>query len=61
MNYENRWVKKTAMIPWDAIEDRYANLFSSKTGILAMLLHMVLGSLMIQKYFSYSDSELLEQ
>lgn len=30
MNPENRWIKKTATIPWFAIEDRYAELFPSK-------------------------------
>ena len=27
MNPENRWVKKADMVPWDEIEDRYADLF----------------------------------
>lgn len=49
MNPENRWVKKAATIPWDAIENKYANLFSSKTSMPAKPLRMVLGSLMIQK------------
>ena len=31
MNPENRWVKKAAAIPWEAIEDKYAELFPSKT------------------------------
>ena len=47
MNLENRWVKKAATIPWDAIEDKYANLFPSKTGMPAKPLRMALGSLMI--------------
>lgn len=61
MNTENRWVKKAATIPWDAIEDKYANLFPSKTGMPAKPLHMALESLMIQKQYGYSDRELLEQ
>lgn len=61
MNPENRWVKKAATIPWDAIEDKYANLFPSKTGMPAKPLRMALGSLMIQKQYGYSDRELLEQ
>ena len=32
MNPENRWVKKADLIPWEAIEDRYAKLFPSGTG-----------------------------
>ena len=61
MNTENRWVKKASSIPWDAIEDKYANLFPSKTGMPAKPLRMALGSLMIQKQYGYSDRELLEQ
>ena len=37
MNPENRWVKKAALIPWIAIEDRYADLFPSKTGMSATI------------------------
>ena len=61
MNLENRWVKKAATIPWEAIEEKYAGLFPSKTGMPAKPLRMALGSLMIQKQYGYSDRELLEQ
>lgn len=40
MNLENRWVKKTAAIPWEAIEEKYAGLFPSKTGMSAKPLRM---------------------
>ena len=49
MNPENRWVKKAELIPWEEIEDRYANLFPSDTGMPAKPLRMALGSLLIQK------------
>ena len=29
---DNRWVKKAQRIPWKKIEERYADLFPSKTG-----------------------------
>ena len=61
MNLENRWVKKAAMIPWDEIEDRYAELFPSKVGMPAKPLRTALGSLLIQKEYGYSDRELVEQ
>ena len=61
MNPENRWVKKAETIPWFAIEDRYAELFPSKTGMPAKPLRAALGSLIIQKQYSYSDRELVEQ
>ena len=61
MNPENRWVKKAAMIPWDKIEDRYAELFPSEVGMPAKPLQTALGSLLIQKEYGYSDRELIEQ
>lgn len=61
MNPENRWVKKAELIPWPAIEDRYAELFPSKTGMPAKPLRLTLGSLIIQKQYDYSDRELVEQ
>ena len=61
MNPENRWVKKAAAIPWDDIEERYADLFPSATGNPAKPLRMALGSLLIQKQYGYSDRELVEQ
>ena len=61
MNPENRWVKKAETIPWDAIEEKYAQLFPSKTGMPAKPLRMALGSLLIQKQYDYSDRELVEQ
>jgi hypothetical protein len=61
LNPENRWVKKADMIPWDDIEEKYAKLFPSKTGMPAKPLRAALGSLMIQKEYGYSDRELVEQ
>ena len=61
MNPENRWVKKAAMIPWDEIEERYAELFPSEVGMPAKPLQTALGSLLIQKEYGYSDRELVEQ
>ena len=61
MNPENRWIKKAATIPWYAIEDRYAQLFPSRTGMPAKPLRTALGSLIIQKQYDYSDRELVEQ
>ena len=61
MNPDNRWIKKAATIPWFAIEDRYAMLFPSKTGMPTKPLRTALGSLIIQKQYGYSDRELVEQ
>jgi hypothetical protein len=61
MNPNNRWIKKAAVIPWGSIENRYAALFESNTGMPAKPLRMALGSLMIQREYGYSDRELLAQ
>ena len=61
MNPENRWVKKAETIPWDAIEEKYAKLFSGKTGMPAKPLRTALGSLLIQKQLGFSDRELVEE
>lgn len=61
MNPDNRWVKKAAMIPWEEIEEQYAKLFPSMTGMPAKPLRVALGSLIIQKQYDYSDRELVEQ
>ena len=61
MNPENRWVKKSEAIPWYDIEQRYASLFPSNTGMSAKPLQTALGALLIQKQYGYSDRELVEQ
>lgn len=61
MNPDNRWVRKAELITWDEIEENYAELFPSKTGMPAKPLRMVLGSLLIQKQYDHSDRELVEQ
>ena len=61
INLKNRWVKKAETIPWDAIEEKYAQLFPSNTGMPVKPLRTALGSLLIQKQYGYSDRELVEQ
>ena len=61
LNPENKWIKKAAMIPWEAIEKEYADLFPSGCGMPAKPLRMALGALLIQKKYDYSGRELVEQ
>lgn len=61
MNPDNRWIKKSETIPWEEIEDRYAELFKSSTGMPAKPLRCALGSLLIQKQLGFSDRELVEE
>ena len=60
LNPNNRWVKQASLIPWADIEKKYAKLFPSSTGTVAKPLRMVLGSLLIQKQYGFSDVELME-
>ena len=53
--------KKPSVILWEAIEEKYAKLFPSKTGMPVKLLQMALGSLLIQKQLGFSDRELFEE
>ena len=61
LNPENKWIKKAAMTPWEAIEKEYADLFPSGCGMPAKPLRMALGALLIQKKYDYSGRELVEQ
>lgn len=61
LNRENRWIRQAELIPWDDIEERYAELFPGKTGMPAKPLRMALGSLLIQKKLNCSDRELVEE
>ena len=57
LNPENRWVKKAETIPWDEIEQRYAELFESDRGNVAKPLRLALGALIIQTERGISDAE----
>lgn len=61
MNFENRWVKKAELIPWDEIEKRYAAIFKNKKGNVAKALRLALGALIIQTEYQYSDEETVLQ
>lgn len=60
MNPENRWIKLAKIVPWDRYEAEYARYFKSHTGNVAKPFRMVLGALIIQKKYGYSDRELVE-
>jgi len=57
---ENRWIKLAELIPWDVIEDKYAKLFPSNTGMPAKPLRTALGSVLIQRKTSLVDVELVQ-
>ena len=61
IDHSNRWVEKSELIPWDEIEQRYADLFPSHKGNVAKPLRMALGALLIQTQYGYSDEEIALQ
>ena len=60
INPENRWVKLSENIPWDALEDIYASKFSSDTGNVAITFRVALGSLIIRRVLKLSDRQTLK-
>lgn len=58
---DNRWVILADAIPWDAIENKYANLFQSKVGRPALSLRIAFGALLIKERLNISDEETCEQ
>jgi len=61
LSSDNRWVKKAATVPWDAIEEKYAALFKSVRGKAAKPLRLALGSLIIKTTYQFSDEEVALQ
>jgi hypothetical protein len=57
---DNRWIKLSKLIPWEAIEKKYAQQFSH-TGQPAKPLRMALGALIIKERCGFSDEETVEQ
>lgn len=58
---DNRWVKLSEIIPWDDIEDKYAELFPANCGMPAKPLRMALGALIIKEKCGFSDRENVAQ
>jgi hypothetical protein len=53
----NRWIKKSKIIPWDEIEEEYSSLFQSREGNVAKPARLALGALIIQTEYDFSDEE----
>jgi len=59
---DNRWVKLSKIIPWEELEDGYANtLKSSSSGPPAKSVRVALGALIIKERLGTSDEETVEQ
>jgi IS5 family transposase len=57
----NRWVKLATMIPWEVVEEIYAQNFKSHTGPKALSSRVALGALIIQIKLSLTDEETVNQ
>ena len=57
----NRWIKLAGLIPWDELEDDYADQFCKGFGAPSKPFGMALGALIIKARLGPTDEELLEQ
>ena len=58
---DNRWVKLAEFIPWDDLEDHYAEQLDAQLGTPAKPFRVALGALIIQQRLGTSDRETVEQ
>jgi len=58
---DNRWVRLAKLIPWDEIEERYAELFSATNGAPAISAREAVASLIIKEKLGLTDEETVEQ
>lgn len=61
LDKENRWVELSELIPWDMIEDGYAENFKNYVGNEALNARIALGSLIIKEKCRFSDEETVAQ
>jgi hypothetical protein len=60
LDENNRWVRKSKLIPWQRIEERYAALFESGNGNVAKPVRMAVGALIIKQETGLSDEGVVE-
>ena len=59
---DNRWVRLTKLVPWEEIEEQYAENFAdSGMGAPAKAARIALGALIIQKKLGLTDEETVAQ
>jgi hypothetical protein len=61
LDENNRWIVMANLIPWQELEEEYANIFSEKLGAPAKPFRMALGALIIQQKSRITDRETVEQ
>jgi hypothetical protein len=60
LNGQNRWVILADLIPWDKVEENYAQLFVANNGRAALPVRVALGALIVKEKKKISDEELVE-
>jgi len=61
LDAENRWVKLAKLMPWEKIEERYAENFKSEKGEVAKPGRLAFAALYIQNRLNVVDAEVVEQ
>ena len=61
INPENRWVKLSGLMPWDKIEDHYAQNMSEDTGRAAITSRIAFGSIFAKENLNLTDKGIVEQ
>jgi hypothetical protein len=61
LDAENRWVKLASIMPWEEIEDRYAQNFESDQGEVAKSGRLAFAALYIQERLVVTDRETVDQ
>lgn len=56
---ENRWVKLADIIPWDLVEDVYAQNFPSNMGRKAYSSKIAFGAILVKDILKVTDQELV--
>jgi hypothetical protein len=61
LNSDNRWVKQASIMPWEKIDDLYAQNFESDCGEIGKPSRLAFGALYIQHRLKITDEEIVNQ
>ena len=61
LDEQNRWVKLSQCIPWDALAEGYYRSFSNEQGRPAKDARLVIGAVIIKHMLCLSDEETVQQ
>jgi IS5 family transposase len=61
LDSDNRWVLFSSLMPWEALEERYAPQFNPTTGAPAKPVRLAFRALFIKQRLGLTDKETVEQ